>query len=275
MNINIFRLNTINVGDVESSPVDHFDFLADMLRLDIHGYTGEVSEHQRRVQWWDSVSNANIVVVGGGGLLESDYFDSALQLVFNLAKPSAKIVLWGAGHNKWDLKYWRGMKTWTNWNRFPFSLIGTRDDNQGQRWVPCVSCMSPQFDVLRQMAPVREFGLYVHEGAFRNNEISPDDFDGMPILANDVDYPAALHFLAECETVVTNSYHGVYWSTLLGRKVVALPTSSKFYDLKHPVPLCAPSDWKRHRRLAICYPEALDECRTANVAFAEAVKSLM
>jgi hypothetical protein len=66
---------------------------------------------------------------------------------------------------------------------------------------------------------------------------------------------------------VTSSSHGAYWATLLGRKVVGIPTSSKFYSLHHPVPLSHPADWQRFMKLARSYPDALEECRAANRTF--------
>jgi exopolysaccharide biosynthesis predicted pyruvyltransferase EpsI len=83
---------------------------------------------------------------------------------------------------------------------------------------------------------------------------------------------AVAAFLGSAETVVTSSYHGAYWASLLGRRVVGIPTSSKFYGLKHAIPLCTIEDWPRFEKLARSYPEALDDCRSANIAFAEKVK---
>ena len=216
-----------------------------------------------------------MIIIGGGGLLRSAYFENALRLVFDTAAPTTKIILWGAGHNDWKLKYWREMKVRMQWESLPFHHIGTRDDNQGQPWVPCVSCMSPLFDKFRGRQAHNDLGLYLHEGTIHDLEMIENGFESLPKITNDASMHDALEFLSGCDTVITNSYHGVYWATLLERKVVALPTSSKFYDLKHPVPLCAPADWRRHRKLSIRYPKALDECRSANVAYADMLKSIL
>ena len=44
----------------------------------------------------------------------------------------------------------------------------------------------------------------------------------------------ALSFIASGETVVSNSYHGVYWAMLMGRKVLCLPFSNKFSRYRLP-----------------------------------------
>lgn len=80
-----------------------------------------------------------------------------------------------------------------------------------------------------------------------------------------------IRFLGTAETVVTSSYHGAYWATLLGKKVIGIPTSSKFYGMRHAIPICAVDDWRRYAKLAHSYPEALDDCRTASKAFADKV----
>jgi hypothetical protein len=90
---------------------------------------------------------------------------------------------------------------------------------------------------------------------------------GFPILDNSAPLDEVIPFIGATQTLLTDSYHGAYWATLMGRKVVAFPTSSKFYDLKHAIPLGDPVDWQKLSRLSIAYPEALEECREANRDF--------
>jgi len=74
--------------------------------------------------------------------------------------------------------------------------------------------------------------------------------------------------------VVTNSYHGAYWATLLGRRVVAIPNMSKMYRFKHAPVIGRAQDWRKLAALAVAYPEALAECRAANLAFFADVAAL-
>ena len=47
-----------------------------------------------------------------------------------------------------------------------------------------------------------------------------------------LDENKTIEFIGSGDVVVTNSYHGAYWATLLGKVVVAFPWASKFYGLK-------------------------------------------
>ena len=55
------------------------------------------------------------------------------------------------------------------------------------------------------------------------------------------------------------------------RRVIAFPSSSKFYSPAFPVPLCHPSDWVQFEPMARRYPDALGICRERNRAFLSAV----
>ena len=84
-----------------------------------------------------------------------------------------------------------------------------------------------------------------------------------------------LTFLGSAETVVTNTYHGVYWATLLGRKVVCIPWGTKFSMFKHPPTFANETNWHEKIEEAKSYPRALKECRTANTDFFADVKKLI
>jgi hypothetical protein len=47
------------------------------------------------------------------------------------------------------------------------------------------------------------------------------------------------------------------------------------YDMKHAIPIGDPSDWQKLARLAVIYPEALEECRQANRDFHDKVMDLL
>ncbi len=273
--INLHRTNTNNVGDLKCSPVGYFDFLRDAQQLDILAFKqSETPSAEARREWLATVSEAEMIIVGGGGLLGIDFFEPGLAKLFEIRKPSGKVVLWGAGHNAWVIGDWRKLKFGLNLASMEFDLLGVRDFNQGLRWVPCVSCMSPLFDTYASNAVTREVGLYVHKGTMQNRGFQSRLPGNIEILANDAEFEEALEFISKCDLVLTDSYHGAYWATLLGKRVVAFPSSSKFYDLKHAIPLCAPEDWQRFALLARNYPEALAECREANLRFALDVLAL-
>lgn len=259
-----------------SAPMRHFDFLAGAEELDALGYdASETPDAEKRDDWRSKIRQADAIIVGGGGLLGIEFFAPSLRLLFAEKARTCPIVLWGAGHNSWTIADWRKLKYKIDLSGLPFDLVGIRDFDQGYDWVPCASCMSPLFDELANAPAKRDIGLFVHEGTVNNpkfNAMLPRDIE---LFANDSDFESVVTYLSESDTILTDSYHGMYWATLLGKKVVAFPTSSKFYDSKFPVPLCAPQDWKRFLPLAIRYPSSLSECRQANVGFAEKVKAIV
>ena len=82
-----------------------------------------------------------------------------------------------------------------------------------------------------------------------------------------------LQFLSSGEVVITNSYHGAYRATLLGRAaVIVTQNSSKFYHMKHVHPYAKWEDAMKAERH--WYPNALEECRAANMAFHAKVKDI-
>jgi hypothetical protein len=193
-----------------------------------------------------------------------------------------KRVIWGAGHNQRDynpanshnIKYPRRMKD--------FDLIGVRDywDDlfQAQHpewdWVPCASCMHPAFD---KKYPVKN-DIIVFE--HKKQLIKGNDFGPTPVprfINSGSNMEQTIELLGSANTILTNSYHGAYWGTLLGKKVIVLgPWSSKFYSLKHkPYLLGKPAGWLDALDEAPIYPNALEEARNATKDFWTRVKAVL
>jgi hypothetical protein len=89
-------------------------------------------------------------------------------------------------------------------------------------------------------------------------------------------FSKVLDFLASGEVLLTSSYHGAYWGMLLNRKVILINVfSSKFHGFKHQPPIATEEGWKSKHSEAHNYPEALAECRNANLQFSEKVRDLL
>jgi exopolysaccharide biosynthesis predicted pyruvyltransferase EpsI len=89
-------------------------------------------------------------------------------------------------------------------------------------------------------------------------------------------FSRVIEFLASGEVIVTSSYHGAYWGTLLNRRIILINAfSSKFHGFKHQPPLASEGSWKSKLAEARNYPEALAECRGANLRFSEKVRALL
>lgn len=220
---------SLNVGDAVCSPVDYFDF-------------GGAVE---RVRPKEPIPPCDAVIFGGGAI------GNNIGKIAARAPARVKIA-WGLGETR------HGREA-----AFPapsgFDIYGSRDDGQpGAEWVPCVSCMSPLFD--ERYAIRHEAVLY-----FNARRLKPA-VDGLPENHNEVGFADAVVHLASGSVVVTNSYHGAYWATLLGRRVVVVDAySSKFRQFRHRPAYADAAGWQTAH--ADRYPEALAEARAVNAGF--------
>ena len=261
---NLHHLKNRNIGDRACVPLTYFRSLATprMRLMDVSLTDPLVS----------SLTD-EIVVLGGGGLLLPWCWHKIIQ---PLLERRNKVIAWGIGHHHDDVHVykkvprsdWRTSATAYQQN-YPvesFWICGLRDDGQPGDYVPCSSCMSPLFD--RKYAVIRDVVVYEH-GA-----LAPIAITGIPTISNvgEISLADVIGFLGSGRHVLTNSYHGMYWSILLGRKVLLYePWCSKFQMLRYAVTVCDRDDWKEKLDLSKAYPEALAECRTLNRRFAAKV----
>lgn len=228
------------------------------------------------------------VIIGGGGLL-FDHFLPQIAALQATPRRGQRIV-WGAGQQTYAL---HRLGDYRQFDYRPYlancDLVGVRDNDVPWPWVPCASCMHPAFDQPRP--PQHEIVVFSH----KKFQI---EMPGLPHLTHtETDFETVLNFLGSGETILTSSFHGAYWGTLLGRKVLAFPFSSKFASLRHRPTLYPLKTWSNTRwRLGFrsktffeltyknkyrcttqgwqdllpqtqAYPDSLAECRAANQAF--------
>jgi hypothetical protein len=184
----------------------------------------------------------DVVIYGGGTMVN--------WLARKPVLPDVPKVIWGAGSSRHG-----ETEPWPDPDGF--ALIGTREwtpeRERAGLYAPCPSCMSPLFD--REYTIVGKTVAFLNASpSIRSRYPSAYAFRGVPTLYNDASFAATILFLASAETVVTNSYHGYFWTRLLGRKVEVHGYSSKF------------------DRLA---PHTLEEARDATVGFYERVMALV
>lgn len=239
-----------NVGDHYSSPSHYFPQLKESVSLD--------PAHACLPKVW----RQKTVLVGGGGLIAHPAFRLNMEMLA-MYRPRI-LIAWGIGHNvhgEAEVRYPDYLES--------FDLAGIRDYGTKYDWVPCASCMHPAFD--RKYEITEEYVVY------ENKLCSAVRIGGFKRLTNEeMCLENVVAFLGSAETVLTSSYHGVYWATLLGRNVIIVnPFSTKFSGLKHKHPLTDEANWKAKRKEVRSYPEALEECREANLAFAERVFDLI
>lgn len=246
-----------NLGDRVCNPCDYFDELKDV----------------RRWNAWDSdwkYSPSNLIF-GGGGLIHGE-LEHHIRMVTR--RPDRKLIAWGLGHNRDGSAIIDYKDTLDG-----FDLVGVRDykvaQERGWDYVPCASCMSPEFEMVleRHKKPYQSYVVYAH---VNHPVILRKPFFSFLTLTNDVpDLATTLNFLACAEHVITNSFHGAYWAMLLGRNVsIFKPFSSRFHDFKYQPPFCDENNWKDVEPLAA--PAGyLEECRDLNRKFYEKVKSTL
>ncbi len=239
-----------NLGDRCSSPTLYFSQLQETVNLC-------PATAQLPKIWLQKT-----VLVGGGGLIAHPAFELNMEAL--AAYRPKVLVAWGIGHNA------HGEREITYPDYLDkFDLVGLRDYGSKYEWVPCASCLHPGFD--RKYEITEEFVVY------ENPLCSPLQIPGPKKLDNrENSLEQVLSFLGSAHTVLTSSYHGAYWATLLGRNVVIVdPFSSKFYGFKHTHPIADESNWRSKQNDVRNYPEALEECRRANWKFSEKVLDLI
>jgi hypothetical protein len=241
-----------NIGDNECYPLKYFNFHKTRI-LNIMSLNHVVKFNSK-------------IILGGGGLL-SPFFIEQLQHLNKFLNHIPIKIIWGIGINE---HYDHSEKMGTL-NPFlnQFNLVGIRDYNTEFEWVPCVSCMSDLFTSVKQEI-IYDVVVYEHYA----NKI---DLDGYEKLNNGcLDFEKVINFLNSAETVITNSYHGVYWATLLNKKVVVYePFSTRFNNFKHEPTVGTKENIKNAISISINYPDALKECREANINFYSKVFKLL
>jgi len=259
--VNIHRLDTHNVGDFYCAPHHYFDTLTGK-SLDIFAYKRK--EKEVRQHFVESVSN-NGLIIGGGGLLNRNGFANQMNMFEKLGAKGKKVVLWGVGHNSKEKETYDNV---TNYNIdvTKFGLVGTRDMSMPGEYVPCVSCLHPVFDEIYD--PIQEIGVVFHKDTVKKPKIV-SLFKEYPTSSNTTDLQGLINFIGASEKIVTDSYHVMYWSMLLGRKVVVIPNSSKFFDFQHRPVVTTFEDALGAFAKAETYPSLLAECREINRTFAD------
>lgn len=234
--VNFYFKNALNVGDRASAPGLYLSEHAPSITL------ADISERDQH--------KPSAVILGGGAMVPKV---NKQMLWFG-----APTVLWGVGHTI------PGAMRYVSYRiSQKYDLIGVRDANSVYRWVPCASCLSPLFD--QDYEVTRDYVVYQNtkDAPLPNADLGNDCLDMAHVIKT----------LASANTVITSSYYGAYWATLLKRRVVVIPFGSKFFGLKH-VPTIA--TWEtRFQQRGRKYLSALIECREANLAFARTAQSVL
>jgi len=255
--INVYDKDEPRAGDRYSGPAQYFDFPVSVEEMSIR--------NRDQIPWDDDI----LVILGGGGLMHipfPEYNDGRFVEMEEFAEHGDKVITWGLGHNV------HGSET----IEYPdymdkFLLNGVRDHGfykMGLEYVPCVSCMHEAFS--------KDYPIKEKVRMFRRDD--PNGTDPLPFNypvmqdAQGQSLDEIVEWLAGAEVIITNSYHGMYWSMLLGKTVrVYKPMSSKFFRLAWS------ALWENDRSGFRVEPKSffIDICRSRNKLFYKEVLNLL
>lgn len=260
--VNVHRLDINNVGDYYCGPNHYFEKINQALDI----FESKTLDLPTKENFIDTIC-ANSLIIGGGGLLNRPSFEKQMKLFESLGEKGKKTVLWGLGHNEKSKKTY-GKVTDYNIDTSKFGLVGVRDYNMKELWVPCASCLNPILDT--KAAVENEIGLIFHHRSMANKSLQ-NQFKDFPFITNSSSIEIMIDFIAKTDTIVTDSYHAMYWSILMEKKVVVIPISSKFYSFKYNPVFSSYENFKSDLNKAERYSGVLDECREINIDFSEKV----
>jgi hypothetical protein len=298
----VHRKDENNVGDIASNPLQYFlkpdeyqtidivnlrnekypasvpiivgggglignDFIGDSVRDILSG----ADKNYLKQMWnlrWDTVNPANVEI---SREFNSRYQNLISEYINKTAEDKSPRFIWGAGHNGDVSKKTKKELNFPNWLT-EFNLTGIRDWDQGYNWVPCASCMHP---ALRKDYSIKNDIIF-----FEHKKQLLKDFgtESIPRFVNSgSNIEQTIELLGSANIILTNSYHGAYWGTLLKKRVVVIdPWSTKFLNFKHaPTLLEKDESWKKAIDRSVIFQSALSECVTANETFWNKIKSFV
>ena len=238
---NLHHQSVDNVGDLYSAVSRYFK-------------TSDLVTTDDMLENYHKYKNYDVVIFGGGMLLKKL---EKLPILDRLKKP--KKIGWGIGNSRAKEKLGKyGDRPFIQ----KFDMISVRDYGVGLRYVPCPSCQLIQLD--------KEYKVE-HDVVVYENTLSAPINTHLPKMGNERPIDEVIEFLGSGDTVISSSYHGIYWAQLLGRKTIAIPFGSKFNYFKNKPPLCKFRDWESALPEARVYEGFLEESRQLNHDYQEDV----
>lgn len=294
------RRDINNVGDIASNPLQYFLDPDDYQTIDIN--------ELGIVQFDEKIP----LIIGGGGLVannnfgdifdkfcrsadrvqledlystswvlhnpkyrdQHEYFTDKFQELIKktlskLNLPDRPKFVWGVGHNQSgdykldEIEYPSSLAN--------FDLVGIRDLGGGSQhqWVPCPSCMHP---ALRKEYDIKNDIIWFEHKKQLIKDFGPESIPRFVNSGSNIEQ--TIELLGSANIVLTNSYHGAYWATLMKKRVVIVsPWSSKFHFFKHqPVIPGRKEKTESAIERAVVYQSALDDCISATEKFWSKIK---
>lgn len=224
-----------------------------------------IKRHDQRFVDFNSISPNDVVIIGGGGIL--DYAEFTNRIINRVLDTGAAVIAWSPGTNT-HYNQKAVIKTKIAYERFALATIRDFNNPFGVEFLPDVTCN--HHGLKKKYTIRRKYGIARH----KDYPIRGLDY---PFITNDKDVNEILQFIGESEIVISNSFHMIYWAILMGKKTIcADPFSTRFYSYQYK-PTYYHSD---KDDLQECVQRAktynvLDECIEANTAFFQRVKAII
>lgn len=252
----INRVDNTNCGDSMVSPlIYYYDYFKQY----------QIKRHDQRFIDFDSISSSDVVIIGGGGLF--DYAEFTNRLINRVLDTGAAVISWSPGINTHDGQE-NTVNTKIEFDRFALATLRDYENKYGVAFLPDVTCNLP--GLKKHYTIRRKYGIARH----KDYPIEGLDFES---ITNDRDIEEILQFLGESEVVISNSFHMIYWSLLMGKKTLcADPFSTRFYSFKYkPEYFHTKTDNFQECVEAAKQYDILDECIQANQNFFQQVKAII
>jgi len=252
----INRLDESNCGDRVVCPLPYYyDFFKQY----------RIIRHDMRFIDYDSIDGSDVVIIGGGGMF--DYAEFTNRGINRVLDTGATVIAWSPGFNT-HTEYCGTFKTKIKFDRFAAVTVRDFHNDYGLDYLPDVTCKLP--GLKKQYMEKRMFGIARH----KDYPIRGFSYD---TITNDQSLEDILRFIGETEIVISNSFHMIYWSLLMGKRTIcADPFSSKFYSYKYK-----PTYFNTQKdKLQSCVEQAqnyqiLEESLEATDKFFEQVRQLI
>jgi hypothetical protein len=215
------------VGDWHCCPLNYFyDFFKDY----------NIMRHDIDYIEWERINRCDIVIIGAGGML--DVTASFNANINRLLDKCETVIAWSIGFNTHDTQWFQGENFEpVKFNKFKLISIRDYHHKSGLDWLPCPSALAPEFAMTSELK--RKIGIIEHQNL---------PIIGLPYdkISNAYNLHDVVEFITSSEVIVTNSYHMVYFSQLLRKKVVVYNKfSTKFDCFKYQPEFveCKNNDW--------------------------------
>lgn len=164
--------------------------------------------------YFDISSEKKRTIIGGGVWSIPDY----------ASKSNAnEMIVWAVGKSDKNLSKKVTVNTQNTFLQWTSRDLDLLEDKK--KFLPCVSCLNTE--VISEPKGDKTL-IFTNANQAVSSDISEKLSDKYILAKNDESKDSFLRKWEMCDKIITNSYHGIYWSLLSGRKVIPFGYSSKF-----------------------------------------------